>query len=104
MRPDFFDNRNKQQVREELWVPCFENINNRLSERVNYKRTLRYLCFPGKSALFLKYLIDRNLISQETFIACIEEINALKVQIQELLKQNLKLQNSFVIGWDTYQR
>ena len=58
MRPDFFDNRNKQQVREELWVPCFENINNRLSERVRYKRTLRYLCFPGKSALFLKYLID----------------------------------------------
>lgn len=104
MSPDFFDNKNKQQVREELWVSCFKNINKLLSERIRYKRELRYFCFPGENAIFLKYLKSKNFISEKTIIVGIEKKNALGIQIQVLLRNKLNLQKSYVIGGKKYQK
>ncbi len=98
-----FESKNKQQVREELWEPCFEIRNSRLSMRKRNKRPIRYLCFPGGKALFLRYLLEKDHINERSIIVGIEENRSLKGQIEELFQQELKLKKAIMVGDKKYQ-
>ena len=92
---DIYDTPNKQYVREGHWVPCFKKVNAEFVTWKIRKRNLRYLCFPGKNFLFIRYLLKENLINRNTYVVAIEEDPERMVQIRLHLPQLLNRKNLF---------
>lgn len=51
------DSKEKEVVRESLWMPVF----NYLNSKKNYKN-IKYLCLPGTHCIFLKKLLDAKKV------------------------------------------
>ena len=85
---DFYDNENKQKVRKELWIPCFNDIVPRVINRKQFKREFRYLCLPGSGCIFIKKLLLDNIITENTYIVGIERSRSVAPQIKKFLSAN----------------
>ena len=86
---DAFDTENKQIVRERLWIPCFKNKFLEINSWKKQIRPIRYLCFPGPNYLFLKYLVEKELIPKESIIIGVESDLGIATKIRPEIKMLL---------------
>lgn len=100
---DVFNTKNKQRVREDLWIPCFLDINSEINQWKKRKRDLRYLCFPGSNSLFVKHLLEKRIINPETFIIGVEKNNSLALKISTELGKLFKIGKTFIYN-DKFER
>lgn len=93
---DFFDNPNKNKVRTELWLPCFEELVPQINNRGKFKRAFRYLGLPGPKCIFIIELLSRDLLNKDSYVIGIENISSVKLQIQKFFSKTFNRYNSIV--------
>lgn len=91
---DFYDNPNKQRVREELWLPYFIELIAEINSREKNKRSFRYLCLPGQECLFLRELLEGKHFDKKTYVVGIESERIYEPKIKKFLMANFNSGNT----------
>jgi hypothetical protein len=72
----FIDSKEKQVVREKLWLPVFVKLG-----KVLKTNKIKYLCLPGADCIELKYLVGKGVLDlQDTIAVERKDVDAALIQ------------------------